>query len=87
MSISPRDAIVLGALLGPAALSVNGMSRTLPLTADDRARLAAQFGMSPAKIDALVSSLISSIIDGARLLDECQPRDVKRCPHCCAVIT
>jgi len=78
MSISPRDAIVLGALIPDA--------RTRLLRADDRERIAAQFGMPPVKVDELAARILSSIVDGARLLDECQPRDAKRCPHCCAVI-
>jgi hypothetical protein len=52
------------------------------LAADDRDRLAAQFGMDPVKVDELAGRVVGAVVDAGRILDECQPRHVARCANC-----
>ena len=72
--LSPRAAMILSVLIPDAHSRLLG--------ADDRERLAAQFGMKPERVDDMAASVVLAIVRAGSILDDCQPAGAKRCPHC-----
>jgi hypothetical protein len=74
-ALQGRNAMILALLVRPGA-------RAEDVSADDVARLAAQFGVPTARVNAMILSLLSDLRSARSTLDSCQPRDVRRCPKC-----
>jgi hypothetical protein len=56
------------------------------VAADDLARLAAQFGLTADKVDAMASRVLGAVRAAGDTLERCQPKDASRCPHCARVL-
>lgn len=80
MALQGRNAMILS-LLVPAT------ARAEDVPADDVERLAAQFGVSTARVNAMILGLLSDLRSARSILDSCQPRQVARCPHCHTPLT